>query len=109
MTDHWDDEATRLRNQLADLDRRTAFARGALTDGEMRSVREAQERADDVYRGLGLLAAPPPLAGELPWSYRARLAEGLQKYAYDPNLRAAGLVSWRWRRRPGARSSISRA
>jgi hypothetical protein len=77
--------------QLADLQRRRSYAAGALTDDETRDMEAAQLRADSAYKGLGLGGAPGRLPGELPAPYRARLAEGLQRYVYDDGLRKMNL------------------
>jgi GNAT superfamily N-acetyltransferase len=86
-----DRQVADARAALADLERRSAFAKGALTDSEKRDVEAAQIRADPAYQGLGLGRADARLSGELPMQYRARLAEGLQRYAYDENLRKLNL------------------
>jgi hypothetical protein len=85
--DSCDRQIADARATLADLERRRAYAKGAPTDTEMRELAAAQMRADAVYQGLGLGGAPPPVAGETPMPYRARLAEALQRYAYSDSLK----------------------
>jgi hypothetical protein len=86
-----DHEVEVMRRQLADLERRSAYAKGALTDTETRDMEAAQLRADSAYQGLGLGGAPGRLPGELPAQYKARLVEGLQGYTYTDSLRKMNL------------------
>jgi hypothetical protein len=86
-----DKQVADAQAQLADLQRRQAYANGALTDSETREMEAAQLRADSAYKGLGLGGAPPRQLGETPVTYKARLAEGLQRYAYDDGLRKMNL------------------
>jgi hypothetical protein len=75
-----DRQAAQKRAELADLERRAAYARGAPTSTEMRDSREAQARFDAVYVGAGFGGAPPPLVNEPLHAYRARLVEGLKNF-----------------------------
>jgi hypothetical protein len=76
---------------LHHLSRRTNEIRDRVEDiqghdpsnAELRLLRDYQARADDVYRDLGLVGAPPPLPAESPRSYRVRLARKLQHHSPD--------------------------
>jgi hypothetical protein len=73
------------------LERRAAYAKNAPTTDELRELAQVQARVDSTFRELGLQGAPPPVAGELPRQYRARLGERLQKFVYTDSVRKANL------------------
>jgi hypothetical protein len=54
---------------------------GSILDNSDFQLVQLQERAHDVYRAIDLPAAPAPLSGESPRSYRERLVGRLQHHS----------------------------
>src|SRR6266404_4702339 len=66
---------SRIESRLNDVQGRPQ------TNSELRACREIQVRFDDTFRDLEMSNAPPPLGGESPRSYRARLLSAIQPYS----------------------------
>ena len=76
-----------LERRQSELRHRTLDVRGTPPD-PLRLV-EVRDRYDAAYQSLGARGAPQPLGSESPYSYRRRLASGLQKFS--PAWRDANL------------------
>jgi hypothetical protein len=72
----------RARNVMDRVENRLNDLQGTPpTNDELRQLVAAQERYDSIYAALECGGSPPPLKGEGPVAYRARLLEGLQPFS----------------------------
>ena len=71
-------ENARLRARMADIER--TMPRD-INDADAIALADEQARADDLYHLFGDRAAPRPLQGETPLTYRRRVARDFQTYS----------------------------